>query len=135
MHCSGSCYSQIYQFDKLGDEGDEIDSSKFPDFGAKVEPPPSFFRAKPLENLILVDSLDSLAPIVDAKVASVLPGESPQIFTACGRGARSSLKMMRHGLEVEEMVASPLGFEPNGVWATKLTENGELHSGTCQKTV
>jgi splicing factor 3B subunit 3 len=115
----------VYQFDRLGEEGGEVSSTDYPDFGMKSDPAPVYFRAKPLENLILVDELDSFAPIIDAKVANVMHSDSPQIFTACGRGSRSSLKMMRHGLEVEELVSSPLGFQPTGIWSTKLTANGE----------
>lgn len=119
--------SQIYQFDKLGDEGDELASTDFPEFGATSEDlPPAFFSARPLENLILVDELDSLAPITDAKIANVLAQDTPQIITACGRGARSSLRMLRHGLEADELVSSPLGFAPTGLWVTKTQEAGML---------
>lgn len=118
-------FSQLYQFDKLGEDGDEISSTSYPENGATaLDLPPSFFSARPLENLMLVDEMDSLAPIIDAKVANVLQNDSPQIYTACGSRARSSLRMMQHGLEVEELVSAPLPFEPNGVWATKLTAGG-----------
>lgn len=126
--------SQIYQFDKLGDEGEEISSTDYPDFGATGELPPTFFQAKALENLVLVDELESLAPIIDGKVANTIYGsDAPQIFAACGRGPRSSLKMLRHGLEVEEIVASPLGFQPNGIWATKLTASGACMYYTLER--
>jgi splicing factor 3B subunit 3 len=118
--------SQVYQFNKLGDEGDEVSSTDYPNFGAALEDlPPAFFRPHGLENLVLVDELDALSPITDSKVANVLGTDAPQIFATCGRGARSSVKMLRHGLEVDEMVSSPLGFQPNGVWAVKLKEDGE----------
>jgi splicing factor 3B subunit 3 len=88
------------------------------------EPPPSFFQARPLENLVLVDELDSFAPIIDAKIANVMNSDSPQIFTACGRGGRSTLRMMRHGLQVDELTSAALGFKATGIWSTKLAANG-----------
>ncbi|KEI42808.1 uncharacterized protein L969DRAFT_92232 [Mixia osmundae IAM 14324] len=118
----------VYQFDKLGDDGDEVSSADYPSFGMEREEPATFFKPRPLENLVLVDELDSLCPIVDAKVANVLGADAPQIITACGRGHRSSLKMLRHGLEVEEMVSSGLGFEPTGLWTTKLKSDDTYDS-------
>jgi len=116
----------LYQFDKLGEDGDEVTSTDYPDNGVgALDLPSSFFSARSLENLVLVDEMESLGPIVDAQVANVLQSDSPQIFTACGSRSRSTVRMMRHGLEVEELVSAPLPFEPNGVWATKLTESGE----------
>ena len=116
---------QVFQFDKLGEDGYEISSADQPNFGAGVDAPPAFFRARPLENLILVDEIDSLAPITDGRVVNVLGTDAPQIITASGRGARSSMRMIRHGLEVEELVGSPLGFAPTGIWATKLKAEDE----------
>ena len=118
----------VYQFDKLGEDGDEVASTDYPNNGAGVDPPPSFFRTRPLENLIQVDDIDSLAPIVDARAINVLGADAPQIITASGKGARSSMRMIRHGLDVEEMVGSPLGFAPTGVWATKLRAEDEYDS-------
>lgn len=84
--------------------------------------PAVYFRPRPLDNLVLVDELDSLDPITDGRVVNVLEAaaETPQIFTACGRGARSTFRMLRHGLEAEESVSSELPGIPNAVWTTKL---------------
>jgi splicing factor 3B subunit 3 len=89
--------------------------------------PRALFNQRGLENLTLVDEMISLDPILDSKVMNLLPNsDSPQIFTACGRGARSTFRMLRHGLEVEEVVSSDLPGIPNAVWTTKLKEDGEL---------
>ena len=100
----------------------------YPNFGMETPNlalPPAYFRPRSLDNLTLVDELESLDPIVDAKVMNLLPNsDSPQIFAACGRGGRSSLRMLRHGLEVEEVVSSDLPGIPNAVWTTKLREDG-----------
>jgi splicing factor 3B subunit 3 len=89
--------------------------------------PRAYFRPRPLDNLALADELESLNPILDAKVMNLLPNsDTPQIFTACGRGARSTLRMLRHGLDVEETVSSDLPGIPNAVWTTKVREDGLL---------
>lgn len=88
--------------------------------------PRAYFRPRGLDNLTLVDELESLDPILDAKVMNLLPNsDTPQIFAACGRGARSTFRMLRHGLEVEEVVSSDLPGIPNAVWTTKLKEDGK----------
>lgn len=87
--------------------------------------PLAYFRPRPLENLAIADEITSLNPIIDSKVLTKLPNsDTPQIFTACGRGARSSLRTLQHGLEVEESVSSDLPGIPNAVWTIKKTEDG-----------
>lgn len=91
--------------------------------------PQGLFKPRGLDNLTLVDEMASLDPILDSKVMNILPNsDSPQIFAACGKGSRSTLRMLRHGLEVEEVVSSDLPGIPNAVWTTKLREDG-THSG------
>lgn len=91
--------------------------------------PHAFFRPRPLENLVISDEMESIDPVIDSKVLNVLPNsDTPQIFTACGRGARSTFRILRHGLEVEESVSSDLPGIPNAVWTTKRTEDGTLIS-------
>lgn len=92
----------------------------------KIPLPHAYFRPRGLDNLALADELESLDPIIDAKVMKVLPhADTPQIFAACGRGSRSSFRTLRHGLEVEESVSSDLPGIPNAVWTTKRTEEGK----------
>lgn len=88
--------------------------------------PRAFFRPRALENLVVADEMESLDPILDSKVLNVLPNsDAPQIFTACGRGARSTFRTLRHGLDVEESVSSDLPGIPNAVWTTKRKEDGD----------
>jgi splicing factor 3B subunit 3 len=125
----------LYQFQKLGDDDDEAEfsSTHYAAFGMadpSASLPSVYFRPRALENLLLADELESLDPIVDAKVLNVIgaggaaAGETPQFFTACGRGARSTFRMLRHGLDVEESVSSDLPGIPNAVWTTKLKDDG-----------
>ncbi|KAF9237558.1 CPSF A subunit region-domain-containing protein [Melanogaster broomeanus] len=124
----------LYQFQKLGDDDHEPEysSTSYPSFGM-ADPtaplPHAHFRPRPLDNLALADEIESLDPILDAKVLNVLPNsDTPQIFTACGRGGRSSFRMLRHGLDVEESVSSELPGIPNAVWTTKQREDDEFDS-------
>ncbi|KAG8947907.1 pre-mRNA-splicing factor rse1 [Tulasnella sp. 419] len=117
----------LYQFQKLGDDDEETEfsSADYPNLGMAnpLSPLPyTYFRPRPLENLVLQDELESLDPITDAKVLNVFNTDTPQIFAACGKGARSTLRTLRHGLEIEETVSSDLPGIPNAVWTTKVTE-------------
>ena len=90
------------------------------------------FRPHALENLSLVDELESLDPIIDSKVLNVLPNAgTPQIFAACGRGPRSTFRTLRHGLDVEEAVNFDLPGIPNAIWTTKLKEDGMRFGDIC----
>lgn len=127
-------FSFFYQFQKLGDDDNEAEfsSTSYPAYGManpSVPLPRVYFRPRSLENLVIADELESLDPILDSKVLNLLPNsDSPQIFTACGRGARSTFRTLRHGLEIEESVSSDLPGIPNAVWTTKRTEQGALPS-------
>ncbi|KAJ6476021.1 CPSF A subunit region-domain-containing protein [Mycena vitilis] len=124
----------LYQFQKLGDDDNEPEysSTSYPSFGMSDPSAPlphAYFRPRPLENLVVADEIESLDPIIDSKVLNVLPNsDAPQIFTACGRGARSTFRTLRHGLEVEESVSSELPGIPNAVWTTKRREDDEYDS-------
>ncbi|KAH9979031.1 mono-functional DNA-alkylating methyl methanesulfonate N-term-domain-containing protein [Lactifluus volemus] len=123
---------QLYQFQKLGDDDDEkeFSSRDYPSYGMAHpnQPlPATYFRPRPLENLALADEIESLNPILDAKVLNLFPNsDTPQIFTLNGRGSRSMLRTLRHGLEVEETVSSDLPGIPNAVWTVKVRSD-EVH--------
>ena len=51
--------------------------------------------------------------------------DTPQLYAACGRGPRSSLRVLRHGLEVTEMAVSELPGNPNAVWTVKKRADGK----------
>ncbi|KAL1695035.1 CPSF A subunit region-domain-containing protein [Schizophyllum commune] len=124
----------LYQFQKLGDDDDEpeFSSSSYPQFGMadpSMPLPHVHFKPHPLDNLALADEVESLDPIIDSKVLNLMPNsDTPQIFAACGRGPRSSLRTLRHGLEVEESVSSDLPGIPNAVWTTKKKEDDAFDS-------
>ncbi|KAF5628518.1 pre-mRNA-splicing factor rse-1 [Fusarium sp. NRRL 25303] len=111
----------FYQFEKLGDDDSE------PPFTSDDFPPdprsgyqPVYFYPHPLENLTLVESLDSLSPLMDCKVADLTGDGAPQIYAVSGNGARSHFRILKHGLEINEVVKSELPGTVSGVWTTRL---------------
>ncbi|KAL7420211.1 pre-mRNA-splicing factor rse1 [Cryptotrichosporon argae] len=123
----------LYQFQSLADDDNDQEwrSIDYPENGNSPEPLPyAFFTPRELTNLLLVDTLSSLDPILDAKVVNLLgnASDTPQIYAACGRGARSSFRTLKHGLDVSVLVNSPLPGVPNAVWTLKLNEEDEHDS-------
>jgi splicing factor 3B subunit 3 len=115
---------QFYQFEKLGDDDDEIEfvSDDFPT-DATAPYTPIYFHPRRAENLSLVESIDSMNPLMDTKVANLTEEDAPQIYSICGTGARSTFRTLKHGLEVSEIVESELPGVPSAVWTIKLTKN------------
>ena len=52
-------------------------------------------------------------------MANLANEEIPQIYAACGQGARSTLRVLRPGLATAEMAVSPLPGAPSGVWTVR----------------
>ena len=57
--------------------------------------------------------------------------DTPQLYLLCGRGPRSSVRVLRHGLEVSEMAVSELPGNPNAVWTVKKRIDGKLKKLIC----
>ena len=116
----------FYQFEKLGDDDNEteFDSDSFP--ADPTEPyQPVFFHPRGAENVNLVDSINSMNPMMDCKVANLTEEDAPQIYAICGSGARSTFRTLKHGLEVSDIVDSELPLVPSAVWTTKVTQGDE----------
>uniref|UniRef100_A0A2P2HZU1 Splicing factor 3B subunit 3 n=1 Tax=Hirondellea gigas TaxID=1518452 RepID=A0A2P2HZU1_9CRUS len=106
----------LYQIAHLGDDDEE------PEFSSIMpleEGDTFFYGPRTLLNLVLVDELDSLSPIMAGQIADLANEDSVQLYVACGRGGRSSLRVLRHGLEVAEMAVSELPGNPTAVWTVK----------------
>ena len=116
----------FYQFEKLGDDDEETEFSSESYSSDPFEAySPAFFHPRGAENITLVESVDTMNPLMDCKVANLLDEDAPQIYTLCGTGARSSFKTLKHGLPVSEIVESELPSVPSAVWTTKITRNDE----------
>jgi hypothetical protein len=79
--------------------GDDDDEPEFSSAMPLEEGDTFFFAPRPLRNLVLVDELESLSPILHTTIADLANEDTPQIYAACGRGPRSTLRVLRHGLE------------------------------------
>jgi splicing factor 3B subunit 3 len=79
-----------------------------------------------VENIRLSQSIDSMNPLMDCKVANLTDEDAPQIYAICGSGARSSFRTLKHGLPVSEIVESELPSRPSAVWTTKLTQGDQF---------
>ncbi|XP_030832053.1 splicing factor 3B subunit 3 [Strongylocentrotus purpuratus] len=112
----------LYQIAHLGDDDDE------PEFSSATpleEGDTFFFAPRTLRNLEEVDQLESLSPILSCQIADLASEDTPQLYVACGRGPRSSMRVLRHGLEVSEMAVSELPGNPNAVWTVKKKSDDE----------
>ncbi|KAJ7365143.1 Splicing factor 3B subunit 3 [Desmophyllum pertusum] len=115
----------LYQIAHLGDDDDE------PEFSSAMELEEGttfFFTPRGLKNLVLVDEMESLAPVMSCQIADLANEDTPQLYAACGRGPRSSMRVLRHGLEVSEMAVSELPGNPNAVWTVKTQSQDEFDS-------
>ena len=63
-------------------------------------------------------------PSDPARPRSPANEDTPQVYALCGRGPRSSLRVLRHGLEVSEMAVSELPGNPNAVWTVRKRADG-----------
>lgn len=107
----------FYQFTGIGtDETDPLCTSAHPHGKNAI----MAFKPKALRNLVLSDEIQSLAPITDMIINnhSLHDGVS-QIYALCGRGPRSSFRILQHGLGVEEMADNELPGNPKAVWTIK----------------
>lgn len=117
----------FYQFEKLGDDDEETEFTS-DSFSVDISEPlsPVYFHPRGHENVNLVESINSLNPLMDCKIVNLTEEDAPQLYTLCGTSARSSFRTLKHGLEVSEIVESELPSVPSAVWTTKLNHTDEF---------
>ncbi|KAL7677689.1 hypothetical protein ACOME3_003928, partial [Neoechinorhynchus agilis] len=116
----------LYQISHLADDDEE---PEFSSAGAPLnETDTFFFMPRDLKNLVLVEEVESLSPIISAHCADILTEDNPQIYTLCGRGPRSSLRVLRHGLECSEMAVSDLPGTPTAIWTVRRSLSEQFDS-------
>ena len=116
----------LFQFRGVGDGADDAAAGAVfdPSLGddgpgaAKVAPA---FRPAPLRNLAPLDRPESLGGATALEVLAAAGGaqDDARLAVACGRGARSSLRLLRRGVGVAEVAASPLPGRPAAVWTLR----------------
>jgi len=113
LYAAGEIGSQAYyQFTSTG-EDDEFSVND------SASESPAIFMPRPLTNLYQLFEFESLSAITDLKVADLTGEGQPQIYSLCGRGSRSMLKVLRHGLSVTQMASTKFPGKPNAVWTLK----------------
>lgn len=75
------------------------------------------FEPQPPPGMVPADRMASAAPLVDALVADLAGEGTPQVYALCGRGHRSSLRVLRQGLAVSELAAVGMPQAPTRVWS------------------
>ncbi|PON75334.1 Guanine nucleotide-binding protein, beta subunit [Parasponia andersonii] len=115
----------LYQFQAIGDDAD-VESSSATLMETEEGFQPVFFQPRRLKNLVRIDQVESLMPMMDMRVLNLFEEETPQIFALCGRGPRSSLRILRPGLAISEMAVSDLPGVPSAVWTVKKNINDEF---------
>ena len=114
----------LYQFTGIGDD-DSVQASASTLMETEDGFAPVHFEPRGLQNLALIDEAESLSPMLDLKVANLLGEEIPQLYAACGRGARSTLRVLRPGAAVTEMAVSPLPGNPTAVFTVRRAPGDE----------
>ena len=125
----------VYQIHGLGDDpnavraervADELNEELGDDSVSASRVAPTFTASGRLSNLLLLDDINSLAPITDLLVGDLAGEETPQMHLLCGRGNRSNLRVLRHGVGVTEVAVSELPGRPNAVWTLRGDQHSEL---------
>ncbi|GJT26040.1 spliceosome-associated protein 130 A [Tanacetum coccineum] len=130
----------LYQFQAIGTDPD-VESSSSTSMETDEGFQPVLFKPRGLKNLVRIDQMESLMPIMGMKVVNLFEAspppksvkicvkkgrETPQIFTLCGRGPRSSLRILRPGLAIIELSVSQLPGVPTAFWTVKKNINDEF---------
>eukprot|EP00158_Paraphelidium_tribonemae_P008248 Partr_v1_DN28525_c1_g1_i1_m73348 putative Splicing factor 3b subunit len=122
--CAEAGSNYFYQIESLGDDDDEqMFSSDSMDDDAERR-----FHPRALRNLSAVDELTSYNPNIQSMVLNITGDDAPQIYSICGAGVNSSFKILRHGLEVSELVSYPLPANPTAIFSLKADLESEYHS-------
>eukprot|EP01094_Clydonella_sp_ATCC50884_P006453 TRINITY_DN1564_c0_g1_i10.p1 TRINITY_DN1564_c0_g1~~TRINITY_DN1564_c0_g1_i10.p1 ORF type:complete len:1192 (-),score=452.93 TRINITY_DN1564_c0_g1_i10:363-3938(-) len=108
----------LYQFQSLGDDDD----------GSVVRRTRErvYFKRRPLQNLVLIDEIESLHPLTDLTVKDLAREGTPQLYALGGCKRNAATRVLRHGLPMAEMAVSELPANPTAVWTVKRTAADEF---------
>jgi splicing factor 3B subunit 3 len=101
------------------------------DFSADPTEPfdPVYFRPRGERYTSIAVDVPSQHPLMRTIVDNPNQEDAPQIYAIQGTGNRSAFKTIRHGLEITEIVASPLGNLPyENLWSLKHRSSDNYHS-------
>uniref|UniRef100_A0A7S0MU40 DNA damage-binding protein 1 n=1 Tax=Pyramimonas obovata TaxID=1411642 RepID=A0A7S0MU40_9CHLO len=118
----------MYQFAGIGDHDDDVESSSATLMETEEGFQPVFFDPRPLRNLSPIDEMPSICPLMDLQAVELPGEETATLVTACGRGPRSTVRMLKQGVSLTEMAVSPLPGHPNAVWTVKRSAADDFDS-------
>lgn len=96
----------FYQFEDLSEEADDTTIESLPEFEIDIKP--KYFAPKGLENLALVDIIETLGPILDmALVESSSHGSSDVVKQLVTLSSPAHLKILTHGIPTTTVVSEP----------------------------
>lgn len=121
----------VYQITHLADNDDEPEFTSSGIFfnnqliresltqGGDIDLTTYFYPPRPARNIVLVDILESSSPLMSYKAEDLTGEGTSQFYTLCGRGPRSTLRVLRHGLEVLPIISTDLPSNPTAIWTVK----------------
>lgn len=137
----------FYQFELLGDENETTIMALLwtEDLQKQIEGKTSSahnFKTVGLQNLALVDIVESLGPLTDCSLIETSTPENPdplkQLVTL---SSHSYLKSLMYGMPVLELVSSPLPMNPTTIHTTRILKSSTndqylvLSSSLDEKTI
>lgn len=113
---------RLYQILSLGEDAS-------PSISSGIEAAAPHFKPHQLLHLALIDQLENFAEMTDSRlIAGGDGGEVPQLIAAQGRGAQSSLNLIKHGMRMTDVAESDLPAQPTGIWTLKNKQTDPEHA-------
>lgn len=111
----------FYQFEKLG-ELDDTTLSSVASEDLLESPKP--FKPQGLQNLALVDIMESLTPLVDSVLYERPSSDFHDLLTQLVTlSSHSYMKILTYGLPASELVSLPLPLVPTNIFTTRTTSS------------
>jgi len=125
--------NKLYHVDDLAEDPEVEPFNNFTsdDYDADPEAAytPTYFQPRGLLFTSLAADVATNNPLMRTQVDNPLNEDAPQIYALQGTGNQSVFKTIRHGLEVQEIVSSPIGnMEYDGLWSLKHRASDPYHS-------
>ncbi|KAF2860189.1 hypothetical protein K470DRAFT_258155 [Piedraia hortae CBS 480.64] len=124
---------KLYHVNDLADDLDFEPEHNYSSDEVSADPAepykPVYFEPRELTFVRLAVDVPCLHPLMRTRVDNLTGEDAPQIYALQGTGNRSVLKAIRHGVEIQEIVASPLGNIPyDNLWSLKHRHSDDYHS-------
>ncbi|GEQ70430.1 hypothetical protein JCM33374_g4107 [Metschnikowia sp. JCM 33374] len=137
----------FYQFEQLGSDNETTVQSRLWNEELQVEyentaMSNNIFKPVGLQNLALVDIVESLGPLMDsALVETTTTGTADPLKQLVTLSSHSYMKSLMYGMTVSELVSSPLPMNPTTIYTTKILKSSKddqylvLSSSLSEKTI